>query len=408
MASTEPHPIPTVTHPAATAGFVRDQATVLSYAALGCFTFWLYAFAPAVTLLRGELGFSYAVLGLYSVFWAGGSAIAGLAFTWLAANLSRGTQFWSSAALAVVGAALFALTSGVGATLAAAAIFGFAGTTLLAVIQGILSDRHGARRDKALTEANIGGGLSSILAPLATGGLAATTIGWRFTFALPAVVFVVLYLVYRNRAFQSLPRRESSARSGGLSLTCWMFIGLMAVGSAIEFCLVYFAPQALIAIGMSTAAASAALVSNFLGILVGRIAGASLTHRPGRAVPLLAISLVVTTASFSLFWLSGQPVLAVLALFFCGVGVANLYPLALSLTLDASAGLEDKANARSQLAVGLVVAVAPFALGSLADQAGLFTAFGIVPLLIVISALLLWAGLRRRRQDNFRNEPKGE
>jgi fucose permease len=77
--------------------------------------------------------------------------------------------------------------------------------------------------------------------------------------------------------------------------------------------------------------------------------------------------------------------------------VANLYPLALALTLDASDGREDQANARSQLAVGLVVAVAPLVLGGVADIAGLFTAFGIVPLLIVISVLLLWGGLRRSR-----------
>jgi MFS family permease len=304
MASTGSSASEALTHPAGTEEFVRDKATVLSYAALGCYTFWLYAFAPAVTLLREELGFSYAMLGLYSVFWSVGAAVAGLAFTWVASRLSRGAHFWSSAAIAVIGAALFTLTRGIGATLVGAALFGFAGTMLLAVIQGILSERHGSRRDKALTEANIGGGLSSILAPLVLGALAITALGWRVTFALPAVIFVLLFVIYRNGPFRAIRQEDSTTRSGGLSLRCWMFIGLMAVGSAIEFCLVYFAPQSLIAIGLSTTAASTALVSNYVGILVGRMAGAALTRRPGRAGYLLSVSLVATAASFLLFWCS--------------------------------------------------------------------------------------------------------
>ena len=75
---------PPATQVVTDAVFVRDEVTVLSYAALGCYTFWLYAFGPAVTLLRDELGFSYTLLGLYSVFWSLGAALAGAAFTWVA------------------------------------------------------------------------------------------------------------------------------------------------------------------------------------------------------------------------------------------------------------------------------------------------------------------------------------
>jgi hypothetical protein len=70
--------------PTGTDPFVRDGPTVLSYAVLGCFTFWLYAFAPAVTLLRQELGFSYTLLGVYEVLLAVGAAAAGAGFAWAA------------------------------------------------------------------------------------------------------------------------------------------------------------------------------------------------------------------------------------------------------------------------------------------------------------------------------------
>jgi cyanate permease len=394
--SSSPHSAKVV----ADVAFVRDEATVLSYAALGCYTFWLYAFGPAVTLLRDELGFSYTLLGLYSVFWSLGAALAGAAFTWVAHRSSRGALLWSSAAGAIVGAALFTLGVGAPVTLGGTVLFGLAGTMLLAAIQAILSDRHGARRDQALTEANIGAGASAVFAPLVLGALAVTALGWRATFAIPIAVLAILFLRYRKLTYRSNPRQKPRGRSGRLPAACWMFAVLMAFGSAIEFCLVYFGPQVLIATGMSAAAASAALGGNFLGILVGRMAGAALTRRSGNAVPLMYASFVVVAVGFALFWLTDESALAVGGLFVCGLGVANLYPLALALTLDAAPGQEDQANARSQLIVGLVAAASPFVLGSLADRFGLFAAFAVEPVLILAGGLLLWGGLRSRRRES--------
>jgi MFS family permease len=375
---------------------VRDAPTILSYAVVGCFTFWLYAFGPAVTLLRDELGFSYSVLGLYEVFWSGGAALAGAGFAWAARRLGRAALLWGSALATAAGAGLFALSGGVPATLLGAGAFGAAGTMLLTVIQAILSDRHGNRRDQALTEANVGAGASAVFAPLILGALAATAVGWRATFALPAVVLVVLYLRYRSQPLPARPEHHAAAQRGRLPVACWLFAILTAVSSAIEFCLVYFGPQILIDIGLSAAAASTAMSSNLTGVLAGRLFGARLTRRPGRSVTLLYASLAITFASVVLFWLTDRPALAILALFLSGVGIANLYPLALSLTLGAADGQEDRANARSQLVLGVLAAAFPFLLGSLADHHGLATGFALEPLLIAICVVLLWGGLRAR------------
>lgn len=377
--------------------FVRDAPTVLSYAALGCFSFWLYAFGPAVTLLRDELHFSYTLLGLYEVAFAAGAALTGVVFAGLARRLSRGTLLWGSALATAGGAALFTLGRGVPATLVAAGLFGFSGATLLTVLQAVLSDRHGSRRDRALAEANIGAGASAVLAPLALGALAATVLGWRATFALPVVVLVALYLRYRREPLPARPRGPGTATTGRLPLACWIFAVLTALGSAIEFCLVYFGPQMLLRTGLSAAAAGTALSGNYLGILVGRVAGARITRRPGRGVALLYASLALTGAAVVLFWLTGEPAVAVAALFLCGLGIANLYPLSLALTLDAAGGRDDQANARSQLVLGVAAAVSPYVLGALADRHGLATGFAVEPLLIAACAALLWAGLRAGR-----------
>src|SRR4051812_12231803 len=93
------------TEPPATDAFVRDAPTLLSYAVLGCWTFWLYGYGPAVTLLRAELGFSYTMLGLYSVVLSLGAALAGAGFARVAARVDRGPLLWCSALATTVGAA---------------------------------------------------------------------------------------------------------------------------------------------------------------------------------------------------------------------------------------------------------------------------------------------------------------
>jgi MFS family permease len=231
--------------PTGTDFFVRDAPTVLSYAALGCWTFWLYAFGPAVTLLRAEFGFSYMLLGVYEVVLALGAALAGAGFAWAARHLARGVLLWWSALAVVLGAGLFTLGGGVPATLFGAGVFGLAGTMMLTVVQAILSDRHGSRRDRALTEANIGAGASAVFAPLVLGALAASVVGWRATFALPAAVFALLYLRYRRQPLPAASPHHATEGAGRLPIACWLFAVLTAVSSAIEFCLVYFGAQML-------------------------------------------------------------------------------------------------------------------------------------------------------------------
>jgi MFS family permease len=377
--------------------FVRDAPTVLSYAALISYAFWLYAFGPALALLQHQLHFSYTVLGGYSVLWSGGAALAGAVFTLATRHLRRGPLLWCSALLAGAGAALFTLTDTIALTLAGAGLLGFAGTTLLTVTQAIMSDQHGRQRDRALTEANVGAAACAVLAPLLLGPLAATAAGWRAAFALPAIALVGLYLRFGRQPLPPAPTRDRPHGPARLPAACWLFAVLVAAGIAVEFCLIYFGAEFLATTGLGTTAAATAVSSYYLGILLGRILGAIMTRRPGRSVILLHGSLWVTLFGFLLFWLTGRPTVAVLGLFVCGLGIANLYPLSLALTLGAAAGHEDKANSRTQLVGGLMVIAAPYLLGALADHVGLGAAFAIEPALIVASALLLVTGLRSER-----------
>ena len=374
--------------------FRRDAPTLLSYAALAGYAFWLYAFGPALALLQAELHFSYTMLGVYSALWAAGAALAGLTFGAFARRLQRAALLWWSAAGATAGAGLFAATHRVALTMLGAAVLGFAGTTLLTCTQAILSDRHRVRRDRALTEANVGAAACAVLAPLLLGLLQGTPASWRAAMGLPALVLACLYLRYRHQPLPAAPAARLTGGRARLPLSCWLLATLVAFGIAVEFCLVYFGAELLTAAGLRTAQAATAMSGFYLGILGGRLGGAWLTRRDGRTVPLLYASLAITAAGFLPFWLAGMPVLAIAGLFLCGVGVANLYPLSLALTLAAASGNDDTANARTQLLGGVLVIAAPYLLGSLADHLGLHVAFAIEPALIGACALLLLAGLR--------------
>ena len=378
--------------------FRRDPPTLLSYAALAGYAFWLYAFGPALALLQAELHFSYTLLGIYSALWAAGAALAGLTFAAFARRLQRAALLWCSAAGATAGAGLFAATHTVAVTMLGAVVLGFAGTTLLTCTQAILSDRHGERRDRALTEANVGAAACAVLAPLLLGLLQGTPASWRAAMGLPALALAGLYLRYRHQPLPAAPGARLTAGRARLPLSCWLLATLVAAGIAVEFCLVYFGAELLTATGLRTAQAATAMSGFYLGILGGRLGGAWLTRRAGRTVPLLCASLAVTAAGFLFFWLAGTPVVAIAGLFLCGLGIANLYPLSLALTLAAAPGNSDTANARTQLLGGVLVIAAPYLLGSLADHLGLHTAFIVEPVLIGACALLLLAGLRLGRR----------
>ena len=186
-----------------------------------------------------------------------------------------------------------------------------------------------------------------------------------------------------------------------LPLAVWLLAALVAVGIAVEFCVIYFGAELLATDGWSSTSATTAMSGFYVGILAGRVAGGRLVRRPGRTTSLLWTSLALTTAGFTLFWLSADPALALAGLLAAGLGVANLFPLSLALTLAVAPERADAANGAAQLLAGLVVIAAPLALGTLADQVGLRVAFATEPFLIATSAvLLLLGGLRATRRPS--------
>jgi fucose permease len=121
-------------------------------------------------------------------------------------------------------------------------------------------------------------------------------------------------------------------------------------------------------------------------MVIGRLVGGRLllVFRPTR---MLLTALAVCLAGFAVFWSATVPWLAMGGLLLCGLGVGLHYPLGIGLALAHSDGQPDLAAARASFAVGISFAVAPFALGALADGVGPHTAFLLVPLFLALSAV---------------------
>ena len=376
--------------------------TVLCYAVIACYAYCLYGLGPILAFLKTGLHLSYTVTTLHSVLWSAGAMITGLGYRRLAGALGQRRVMWAATAVFCGGIGLLIAARVLALTLTAALLMGTAGATMLVGTAAILSERYGADRDRALVEANALAVMMAVAAPLLFGGLAGTAASWRAALLVPLAGFTLLWLLFGRLP---LPAGGTDGRQRGtarLPAGYWVGATLVALAVAVEFCVVFYATQLLHSAGLPVARAASMLTFFYAGELAGRLSGAVLTRgaaawRTPRA--LTAGSLAVALAGFMTFWLTGRSPVALAGLAVTGLGVANLYPLTLGLTMAAAPDESGRAAARAQVLVGIAAMGAPFVLSLLADRWGVARAFVVEPALIVAAALLLAATFRPRAPD---------
>jgi fucose permease len=133
----------------------------------------------------------------------------------------------------------------------------------------------------------------------------------------------------------------------------------------------------------------------FGGVVVGRTLGSRLSrrHDPAR---LLAFALVVTAAGFAVLWPSSAAGQALAGLSLLGIGLGNLFPLGVSLTVALAPAQTALASGRAVAVTSFAVLLAPLTVGTLADATSLKAALTAVPVMVVLAALGLTL-LRRAR-----------
>jgi fucose permease len=375
--------------------FRREAVTWLAYGMLGFFNYLLSGLGPLMPFLRQELNLSYTEASLHFSAFALGMILAGVFGDRVAARFGRWLTFWTGAAGLSLGAVALTLARHPVLTIGSVLLMGSVGSLALVLIPAILADRHGPNRALAIVEANILSAATGAMAGIVLGAGERSALGWRGAFLTALIVPLALALRYGRVPLPAPVRADASDRKRGTKLPAafWAYWVTIVLAVGVEFSLIFWGADFLVASGLS-AAAAATTVSLFLwGMVAGRIAGRQIAQRIATE-RLLPVSLGVSAIGFFIYWLAPAAALAVAGLFIAGFGVANLFPITSALALGAAPGLSTEAGARLSLASGVAILAAPLLLGSLANAVGIWLAYAIVPVLLLGAYVGSWVGRR--------------
>src|SRR4051794_9262963 len=332
--------------------FHRDRLTWIAYALLAWFAYLQAAPGLVVAHLRDELDLSYSTGGLHVAAFAAGSLIAGVLSARLERAVGRRALFWSSAAL--MGAGAIGLTAGriAEVTVGSLLVMGLGGGLLLVTIQAALADHHGDRRAVALTEANVAASIAYVVLIGVLSVTAALHAGWRVALLASLVVPVLTWWRNRRLAIDAPP--PSRVARGRLPGVFWVAAAMLFCTTAAEWCITAWGATFVEdAADVSADTAVAMMAGYFGGVVAGRTFGSRLArrHDPAR---LLAVALALTGVGFAVLWPATAPRQALAGLTLLGVGLGNLFPMGVSVTVSL-------APERAALASGRAVVVTSFA-----------------------------------------------
>ena len=380
-----------MTLPPAQQPFLRNRLTWLAYFMLAYIAINQSILGPLMPFLRSELALNYTLGGLLPAALAIGLIISGLVSGWLARRFNRRVVFWGGSVGLVLSVVMLSLSHRFELVFIAALGMGIGSSLTQIMIQALLSDQHGELRTVAFTEANVAASSSATLTPVVIGSMARLGLDWRMIPILPLLLLVFLAAVFYRDAIPNSdpPQTEYGSGKTRLPLSFWLYWMVLLFVVAIEMVIAVWATDFLTnVVGLERTNAALAFGAFPSAMLIGRFFGSRLTQHWSSQI-LLLIALGVTLIGFPIFWLARLSPLNILGLFITGLGIANLYPLTLSIAVGMAAEQSNLASARASLAVGTALLSAPLFLGWLSDQFGIQSAYGIVIVLVVIALAIV-------------------
>jgi MFS family permease len=364
--------------------FRRDRLTWIAYVVLAWFAYLQAAPGLVIVHLRDELDLSYSTGGLHVAAFAAGSMVAGVISAQLERALGRRTLFWSAAAL--MGAGVIGLTAGriAEVTVGSLLVMGVGGGLLLVTIQAVLADRHGELRTVALAEANVAASIAYVVLIGVLSLTAALHAGWRVALLASLAVPVLAWWSNRRLAIEAPP--PSRVAQGRLPGQFWIAAAMLFCTTAAEWCITAWGATFVEdAANVSTNTAVGLMAGYFGGVVAGRTLGSRLArrHDPAR---LLTLALAVTAAGFAILWPSTGAAQALVGLSLLGIGLGNLFPMGMSVTVALAPRRAVLASGRAVAMTSFAVLLAPLTVGTLADATSLKAALGAVPVMLVLAA----------------------
>jgi fucose permease len=370
--------------------FHRDRFTWLAYLSLAIYGYFLNVLGPITPFLKDEMRLNYTISSFHFTAFAIGILLIGLGGHMVIQRLGRQRSLW----LGLFGMSLSAIILLIGRTpvltIGASFLMGLIGSLILAIVPAALSDQHGDRKAVALSEANVIASLFATFAPLMVGWFVHSFAGWRLAIWIIVGLPIVLFLALGKNSspISSIVVTERPPANSSLPGLFWLYWVSIALAVSVEFCMVFWSADYIEQIfGLSKANAAQAVSLFLAAMILGRVVGSRLVQRfSTRAV--VVVSILVTAFGFLLFWRATPAWLGLSGLFLTGLGVANLYPLILSLAISAANGNTVQAGARATLASGTAILALPLILGGVADAVGIRPAYAIV-LLLLLSVFII-------------------
>lgn len=289
-------------------------------------------------------------------------------------------------------------------TVSATFLMGWIGTLLLLTIQAGLSDAHGARRGIALTEANIAASLCASLAPLLVGEFQRAGVGWRAAIGVAIALWGMTAIRYFTLLIPEHRQNEHAVQSSHESLPrrFWAFWLVISLCVAVEWSMGYWGATFLEdVVRLNQTDASTSMTAFFGAVVLGRIAGSRLARRYDSRRLLLA-AMLLSIVGFPLFWLGATPMINLIGLFIVGLGIANQFPLALTVAMGVDPARAEVISARVSMASGVAILIAPQLLGVIADQSTLLHAYGAVGIILIVATVTAAVATGARRREIFR------
>jgi fucose permease len=365
--------------------FHRDRFTWLAYLSLAFYAYFLNVLGPITPFLKEELHLSYTVSSFHFTAFAVGILLIGLGGHSVIQRIGRSHSVW----VGMFGISLSTLLLLAGRTpvitIGAAFLMGLIGSLILAIVPAALADQHDEMRAVALSEANMISSLVASCAALMVGWSANLTGNWRWALGILAVAPIFIFLAFGRGASSTITSTSEMPVQTNQALPAlfWVYWAALVFAVSVEFCMIFWSADYLEKVLGMVKANAAQAVSLFLAaMIIGRMAGSRLVQRFSTK-PVVMISILIASIGFLIFWRTENVLAGLIGLFLTGLGVANLYPLILSLTIGAANGNTVQASARTTLASGTAILALPLALGWLADAVGIRSAYSVVLLLLV-------------------------
>ena len=376
--------------------FHRNRFTWLAYLSIAFYGYFLNVLGPITPFLKEELHMTYTVSSFHFTAFAIGILLVGAGGHLVIERLGRQRSLW----VGLFGMSLSTLLLLVGkspvVTIAASFLMGCIGSLILAIVPTALSDQHGESKAVALSEANSFSSLIAASAPLMVGWFAASAGGWRLALAIMACMPIFMFMALRkdSSATGSPANTGPACENRPLPTQYWIYWVAIALGVAVEFCMIFWSADYLERVRSLDTADAARAVSLFLaGMILGRFLGSRLVQRYSTGTVVMA-SIMVAGIGFLFFWMAGTTLITLAGLFIAGLGTANFYPLILSLAINSADGNTTQAGARATLASGTAILLLPLVLGRLADAVGIYLAYGVVLVLLISVFLVSWTAGR--------------